>query len=175
MSTKMNTTKATIFPCLRYRDAPAAIEWLCATFGFEKQAIYPNDDGTIAHAQLTFGDGMIMVGSVLEKKSEWGHLIKQPDEIGGVKHNPLICWLPTRMQPLLGQRLPGQKSLSRSETKTTVGGVSVATIWKVISGASAPTIHGDDQLGNQAGRAKTLVTSTLNQCYGLRTSQAIPI
>ena len=85
MSIKMNTTKATIFPCLRYRDALAAIEWLCATFGFEKQAVYPNDDGTIAHAQLTLGDGMIMLGSVLEKKSEWGHLIKQPDEIGGVE------------------------------------------------------------------------------------------
>ena len=85
MSIKMNTTKTTIFPCLRYRDAPAAIEWLCATFGFEKHAVYPNDDGTIAHAQLTLGGGMIMVGSVLEKKSEWGNLIKQPDEIGGVE------------------------------------------------------------------------------------------
>lgn len=80
-----NTTKSTIFPCLRYRDAPAAIEWLCATFGFEKQAVYPNDDGTIAHAQLTLGDGMIMLGSVLEKKSEWGRLITQPDEIAGVE------------------------------------------------------------------------------------------
>ena len=30
------TTKTTIIPVLRYRDAPAAIEWLCLTFGFEK-------------------------------------------------------------------------------------------------------------------------------------------
>lgn len=80
-----NTTKATIFPCLRYCDAPAAIEWLCSAFGFEKQAVYPNDDGTIAHAQLALGGGMIMLGSALEKKSEWGQLIKQPDEIGGVE------------------------------------------------------------------------------------------
>lgn len=27
---------ATIIPCLHYRDAPAAIEWLCSAFGFER-------------------------------------------------------------------------------------------------------------------------------------------
>ncbi|MDD5036448.1 MAG: VOC family protein [Methylococcaceae bacterium] len=78
-------TKATVIPCLRYRDAPAAIEWLCAAFGFEKQAVYPNDDGTIAHAQLSFGNGMIMLGSVHEKGGEWGKWIKQPDEIDGAE------------------------------------------------------------------------------------------
>ncbi|MGQ0591313.1 MAG: VOC family protein [Gammaproteobacteria bacterium] len=74
---------ATIIPCLRYRDAPKAIEWLSRTFGFEKQLVVPNADGTIAHAQLSFGNGMIMLGSVLEVESEFGRLIKQPDEIGG--------------------------------------------------------------------------------------------
>lgn len=49
---------------IRYRDEPAAIEWLCHAFGFEKQLIVPNEDGTIAHAQLTFGNGMTMLGSV---------------------------------------------------------------------------------------------------------------
>ncbi|MGH8524125.1 MAG: VOC family protein [Gammaproteobacteria bacterium] len=85
MSTLAETTKATVIPCLRYRNAPAAIEWLCAAFGFEKQAVYPNEDGTIAHAQLTFGNGMIMLGSVLDMETEWGRLIKQPDEIGGAE------------------------------------------------------------------------------------------
>lgn len=72
-------------PCLRYRNAQVAIDWLCAAFGFEKQAVYPNDDDTIAHAQLTLGNGMIMLGSVLENETGWGHLIKQPDEIGGAE------------------------------------------------------------------------------------------
>lgn len=58
-------TKATVIPCLRYRDAPAAIEWLCSTFGFEKHLVVPNDDGTITHAQLAFGHGMVMLGSVM--------------------------------------------------------------------------------------------------------------
>lgn len=85
MSTPGKNTKATIIPCLRYRDAPAAIGWLCANFGFEKQAVYPNPDGTIAHAQLTFGNGMIMLGSASRTESKWGQLIRQPDEIGGAE------------------------------------------------------------------------------------------
>ena len=72
---------ATIIPCLRYRDAAAAIDWLCQTFGFERQLVVPNADGTIAHAQLSFGSGMIMLGSVLD--TAFGRLMKQPDEIGG--------------------------------------------------------------------------------------------
>ena len=83
MSSPAKDTRATTIPCLRYRDEPKAIEWLCRTFGFEKQLVVPNADGTIAHAQLSFGNGMIMLGSVLEVETEFGRLIKQPDEIGG--------------------------------------------------------------------------------------------
>ncbi len=64
-----------------YRDAPTAIRWLCDAFGFEQQMVVPNPDGTIAHAELRLGGGMVMLGSV--KPTEYGRLIKQPDEIGG--------------------------------------------------------------------------------------------
>jgi len=83
VNTLAKNTRATVIPCLRYRDAPAAIKWLCSTFGFEEQLVVPNPDGTIAHAQLRFGNGMIMLGSVVD--SEYGRLIKQPDEIGGAE------------------------------------------------------------------------------------------
>ena len=76
-------TRSTVISCLRYRDAPAAIEWLCNTFGFEKHLVVPNEDGTIAHAQLSFGNGMIMLGSVQKDEAEFGRLMKQPDELGG--------------------------------------------------------------------------------------------
>ncbi|MDP9341128.1 MAG: VOC family protein [Actinomycetota bacterium] len=52
-----------VFPFLRYEDAPAAVEWLCAAFGFEKRLVLPNDDGTIAHAELGLGPGVVMLGS----------------------------------------------------------------------------------------------------------------
>lgn len=76
-------TKATVIPCLCYRDAPAAIEWLCRVFGFEKQLVVPGNADTVAHAQLSFGNGMIMVASV--KDTVFGRLMKQPDEIGGAE------------------------------------------------------------------------------------------
>ena len=72
---------STIIPCLRYRNAPAAIAWLSEAFGFEPQLVVPNPDGTIAHAQLHLGGGMIMLGSI--HNNEFGRLMKQPDEIGG--------------------------------------------------------------------------------------------
>jgi uncharacterized glyoxalase superfamily protein PhnB len=78
-------TKATIIPVLRYRDAPAAIEWLCKGFGFEKHLVVPHEDGSVAHAQLSFGNGMIMLASVPETETEFGRLMKQPDETGGAQ------------------------------------------------------------------------------------------
>jgi uncharacterized glyoxalase superfamily protein PhnB len=75
-------TKANVIPCLRYRDAPAAIEWLCATFGFEKHLVVPGEGGTIVHAQLAFGNGMIMLGSS-SIENAYGKLMVQPDDIGG--------------------------------------------------------------------------------------------
>ncbi|MBV8551880.1 MAG: VOC family protein [Acidobacteriaceae bacterium] len=80
MSESSRNCKSTVIPGFRYRNAPAAIEWLCGVFGFEKHAVYANPDGTIAHAELTFEGGMIMLGSV--KRSEYDQLMKQPDEIG---------------------------------------------------------------------------------------------
>jgi uncharacterized glyoxalase superfamily protein PhnB len=73
----------TIIPGMRYRNAPAAIEWLCNAFGFEKHLVVPGENGTIAHAQLAFGNGMIMLGSI--KDNEFNRLTKQPDEIGGAE------------------------------------------------------------------------------------------
>ena len=52
-----------IFPALRYQNGTAAVEWLGKAFGFEKQMVVPGPDGTIAHAQLKFGPGVIMLGS----------------------------------------------------------------------------------------------------------------
>jgi uncharacterized glyoxalase superfamily protein PhnB len=52
-----------IYPTLTYRDAHAAIDWLCATLGFERHAVHAGDDGTVLHAELRLGDGIVMLGS----------------------------------------------------------------------------------------------------------------
>ena len=69
---------------MTYRKAPEAIEWLCRVFGFEKHAVYPGPDNTIMHAELTLGDGMIMLGS-LRDDNEYRRFVKHPDEIGGAE------------------------------------------------------------------------------------------
>ncbi|NYF91345.1 glyoxalase [Tunturiibacter empetritectus] len=82
MNTSISSTHSTIIPSLRYRDALAAIEWLVTAFGFKKQAVFVGPDKkTVQHAQLTFGNGMIMLGSV-DNGGEAGKFMVQPDEIG---------------------------------------------------------------------------------------------
>jgi uncharacterized glyoxalase superfamily protein PhnB len=45
-----------------YRDARAAIDWLCRVFGFEVRLKVEGEGGAIEHSELVYGDGMIMVG-----------------------------------------------------------------------------------------------------------------
>jgi uncharacterized glyoxalase superfamily protein PhnB len=52
-----------VIPTLRYQDAKGAIDFLERAFGFERKAVMENDDGTIGHAELTHGRGMVMIGS----------------------------------------------------------------------------------------------------------------
>ena len=84
---------STVIPTLRYRDADAAIEWLCDTFGFAKNAVYPGPENTVAHAQLTMGTGMIMLGSATNSGTNpehWAH----PDEIGRRVTTPVYIVVP---------------------------------------------------------------------------------
>jgi len=76
MQDNAKNTKATIIPTLRYRDAAAAIDWLCNAFGFERHLVVPGENDSIVHAQLVFGNGMVMIGSARE--DEYGKLVKPP-------------------------------------------------------------------------------------------------
>jgi uncharacterized glyoxalase superfamily protein PhnB len=55
-----------IIPTLRYQDANAAIDFLERAFGFERRHVTENEDGTVAHAELTHGAGMLMLGTARE-------------------------------------------------------------------------------------------------------------
>jgi uncharacterized glyoxalase superfamily protein PhnB len=82
MTNPAKDCRSTIIPSLRYRNALAAIDWLVDAFGFEKQAVFVAPDNiTVQHAQLTFGNGMIMLGSV-DNGGEAGNFMVQPDEVG---------------------------------------------------------------------------------------------
>ena len=63
-------TKSTTFthaiPCLTYDDARAAIAFLVDVLGAEARHVYDGPNGTVAHAELWFGNGCIMLGSARE-------------------------------------------------------------------------------------------------------------
>ncbi|MGW5849453.1 VOC family protein [Streptomyces sp. NPDC055254] len=52
-----------ICPTLVYRDAKAAIKLLTEAFGFSQVAVYEGEDGSVVHAELAYGNGVVMLGS----------------------------------------------------------------------------------------------------------------
>jgi uncharacterized glyoxalase superfamily protein PhnB len=81
MPSDTTQTIAPIIPTFRYRDATAAIDFLCRAFGFERHLVVPGPGNTVKHAQLRFGRGMVMLGSAAD--DEYGSLVKTPAELGG--------------------------------------------------------------------------------------------
>ena len=77
-----------IIPTLRYRDAPKMMQWLCDAFGFEKHFVVEDGHGGLSHAQLTFADSMIMLGSA--RDDEFGRLQSTPQALGGTTQSPYI-------------------------------------------------------------------------------------
>jgi uncharacterized glyoxalase superfamily protein PhnB len=79
---------STIIPCLRYRDAPRMIDWLCETFGFSRHLVVDDGKSGIAHAQLSLGSGMIMLGSV--RDDAFGKLQGTLEPGGRVNQSPYV-------------------------------------------------------------------------------------
>jgi uncharacterized glyoxalase superfamily protein PhnB len=75
------TAQASLVPGLRYQDGPAAIDFLCRAFGFERHLVLMAEDGRVAHAQLVRGDSMVMLGSA--PSAELQSFMALPEEAGG--------------------------------------------------------------------------------------------
>jgi uncharacterized glyoxalase superfamily protein PhnB len=73
-------------PFLEYDDARAALDWLTKAYGFEQTALHELPDGKVAHAELRYGDGMVMIGSAWE--NDWG--MRTPRELGGVNQGVYV-------------------------------------------------------------------------------------
>jgi len=52
----------TVCPYLYYQDVAAAIDWLAKAFGFEKRMAMPGPGGTVMHAEMDIGEGVVMLG-----------------------------------------------------------------------------------------------------------------
>lgn len=71
------TTRPTFIPSLAYKDNRAALKWLEAAFGFEACEVLTDAEGNIAHAEMRFGDGVVMIGN------EWADWTRSPASLGG--------------------------------------------------------------------------------------------
>lgn len=60
-----------------YKDNRAALKWLQSAFGFEASEVLTAANGDIVHAEMSHGDGIVMIGSEF---AEWA---ASPASIGG--------------------------------------------------------------------------------------------
>lgn len=64
-------------PSLAYKDNRAALKWLESAFGFEPSEILTDAEGKIVHAEMTYEDGVVMIGT------EWADWTRSPVSLGG--------------------------------------------------------------------------------------------
>lgn len=62
---------------LFYKDPMVALAWLEQAFGFERVMLITDSDGNLAHSEMRFGDGLIMIGT------EWTDHVASPASTGG--------------------------------------------------------------------------------------------
>jgi uncharacterized glyoxalase superfamily protein PhnB len=67
-----------------YRDAAAAIDWLCEAFGFEVKIKVEGDKGRIEHCELVYGDGLLMIAQETpESPRQWKAGLRSPVSLNG--------------------------------------------------------------------------------------------
>lgn len=67
-----------IIPSVVYHDSRAALEWLQKAFGFEIAGVFTDAAGKIVHAEMSFGEGVVMIGD-----DTWFDWTRSPASIGG--------------------------------------------------------------------------------------------
>ena len=138
MSEVGNVYGGRIIPALRYRNGAAAIDWLCAAFGFERKMVVPADGGRVAHAELTLGNGMIMLGDV---ETEYGRLVAAP-AMASRSRKASMSWSRMPMRITRGQKPRVPRSCSTSRRRTMAAATIRPAILKAMSGPSALTTLG---------------------------------
>jgi len=78
-----------------YRDAAAAIDWLCDAFGFAVRLRVVAEDGRIEHSELMFGDGLIMVAqeSTTNDQRPWKRRMRSPGSVGDANTQSLMLFV----------------------------------------------------------------------------------
>jgi PhnB protein len=76
-----------LVPMLAYDDAPAALDFLCAAFGFEERYRMPMPDGSIGHAEIALGEHLVMLATSWKVAG-----FASPRDLPGL-HGQLLCYV----------------------------------------------------------------------------------
>lgn len=77
-----------------YQDAAAAIDWLCDAFGFAVRLKIEGDKGRIEHSELTYGEGVIMVGQETpDAPHAWKRAMRSPKSLNGATTQSLMFFV----------------------------------------------------------------------------------
>lgn len=105
-----------VTPCLRYKDAKAAIGWLVRVLGFHEHLVVPGEGDEIVHAQLTFGQGMVMLSS--DREDQYGFRAPGPGGAGAA----LNCFIISDPDALFARATAaGEKALEGGIVDTSYG------------------------------------------------------
>lgn len=70
-----------IYATRRYRDTRTMIAWLEEAFGFRAHMVVDDGQGGVAHAQISFGSSMMMLGD--HREDEFANAVGNPGEKAG--------------------------------------------------------------------------------------------
>jgi len=70
---------------LYYEDPKAAIDWLCRAFGFEVRLLVETGNGAVAHSELVYGEGLVMVGDAKARP-----FYRSPRTVGGNTQSMMV-------------------------------------------------------------------------------------
>ena len=106
-----------ISSALFYDDAARAIDWLCEAFGFEVRLKIEGENGRIEHSELTFGEGLIMVGTTGGKSQRSVPLpCKSPRSLGGANTQALCVFVDDADAHCARARAAGARIFREPET-----------------------------------------------------------
>lgn len=97
-----------------YEDAVKAIDWLCRAFGFEVRLKIEGEGGRIEHSELTYGEGVVMVGQVgIASKPSFR---QSPRSLGGGNTQNLMVYVDDVEAHFAQARAAGAKIVSEPKT-----------------------------------------------------------
>ena len=105
-----------ISSALFYDDAARAIDWLCAAFGFSVKIRVTGPDGRIEHSELTYGEGLVMVGQVGGKAHADRPHWRSPQSLGGATTQQLCIYVDDVDAHCAHARAAGAKITSEPST-----------------------------------------------------------